>query len=119
MLTNRKEKLYLEKISKILLIYQSKIILHIFSITIQSIVIVFLYYYMLSLSCLRSKMIEWFRLVLQWDPHNRGRINLPQSGISRLMVFTMLQRSLSNKVCMYKKEVNTTNFIFVNLYLFS
>jgi hypothetical protein len=72
-------------------------------------------------------MVEWFRLVLQWDPHNRGRINLPQFGISRLMVFTMLQRSLSNKVCMYKIGLNTFYFcispflicIFYRYYMFS
>ncbi|KAL0121196.1 hypothetical protein PUN28_008700 [Cardiocondyla obscurior] len=47
--------------------------------------------------CLRSKMIEWFRLVLQWDSHKRGKI-LDENGTSRLEVFTMLERALSNKI---------------------
>ncbi|RLU24379.1 hypothetical protein DMN91_002467 [Ooceraea biroi] len=48
-------------------------------------------------NCLRSRMVEWFRLVLQWDPHKRGKMR-DESGASRLMVFTMLQRALSNKI---------------------
>ncbi|XP_050458472.1 uncharacterized protein LOC126855123 isoform X2 [Cataglyphis hispanica] len=47
-------------------------------------------------SCLRNKMVQWFRVVLQWDPHKRGRI-IDESGTSHLVVFTMLQHALSNK----------------------
>ncbi|XP_050458471.1 inhibitor of nuclear factor kappa-B kinase subunit beta-like isoform X1 [Cataglyphis hispanica] len=48
-------------------------------------------------SCLRNKMVQWFRVVLQWDPHKRGRI-IDESGTSHLVVFTMLQHALSNKI---------------------
>ncbi|XP_039310188.1 inhibitor of nuclear factor kappa-B kinase subunit alpha isoform X2 [Solenopsis invicta] len=47
--------------------------------------------------CLRNKMVHWFRLVLQWDLHKRGKI-LDESGRSHLAVFTMLQQVLSNKI---------------------
>jgi len=46
-------------------------------------------------------MVQWFRLVLQWDPYKRGKI-LDEFGTSHLAVFTMLQHALSNKVRMYK-----------------
>lgn len=56
-------------------------------------------------SCLRNKMVQWFRLVLQWNPHKRGRIT-DESGTSHLVVFTMLQHALSNKVCMCRSLIH-------------
>ncbi|XP_014483184.1 PREDICTED: inhibitor of nuclear factor kappa-B kinase subunit beta-like isoform X2 [Dinoponera quadriceps] len=54
---------------------------------------------------LRSKMVAWFRLVLQWDPHKRGRV-FDESGRSDLMVFKMLWQILSKKI--YEVDGNTT-----------
>lgn len=56
-------------------------------------------------SCLRNKMVQWFRVVLQWDPHKRGRI-IDESGTSHLVVFTMLQHVLSNKVCTFRSLIH-------------
>ncbi|XP_012234251.1 inhibitor of nuclear factor kappa-B kinase subunit beta [Linepithema humile] len=59
---------------------------------------------------LRSEMIQWFRLVLQWDPHKRGKI-CDEFGTSHLVVFTMLQRILSKKIlyvfCVPFYKINT------------
>ncbi|XP_029167481.1 inhibitor of nuclear factor kappa-B kinase subunit alpha-like isoform X2 [Nylanderia fulva] len=61
-------------------------------------------------NCLRSKMVQWFRLVLQWDPHKRGRI-IDKFGTSHLVVFTMLKHALLNKViyifCVPFYKINT------------
>lgn len=61
-------------------------------------------------NCLRSKMVHWFRLVLQWDPHKRGRI-IDEFGTSHLVVFTMLQHALLNKIvyifCVPFYKINT------------
>ncbi|XP_023290411.1 inhibitor of nuclear factor kappa-B kinase subunit beta isoform X2 [Orussus abietinus] len=42
--------------------------------------------------CISSKMVDWFRLVLQWDKKNRGRMN------GNLVVFKMLQEILCKKI---------------------
>ncbi|XP_070150197.1 inhibitor of nuclear factor kappa-B kinase subunit beta [Polyergus mexicanus] len=61
-------------------------------------------------NCFRNKMVQWFRLVLQWNPHKRGRIT-DESGTSHLIVFTMLQHALSNKIvyifCVPFYKINT------------
>ncbi|KYN20429.1 Inhibitor of nuclear factor kappa-B kinase subunit beta [Trachymyrmex cornetzi] len=48
-------------------------------------------------NCLRNKMVQWFQLVLQWDPHKRGKM-IDKFGTSHLAVFTMLQDALLNKI---------------------
>ncbi|XP_011870457.1 PREDICTED: inhibitor of nuclear factor kappa-B kinase subunit beta-like [Vollenhovia emeryi] len=66
--------------------------------------------------CLQNKMVHWFRLVLQWDPHKRGKM-LDKFGTPHSVVFTMLQHALANKILyvfclpLYKinaYEVNST-----------
>ncbi|XP_077279296.1 inhibitor of nuclear factor kappa B kinase subunit beta [Temnothorax americanus] len=61
--------------------------------------------------CLRNKIVQWFRLVLQWDPRKRGKM-LDEFGMSHLAVFTMLQRALSNKIL----YVFCTPFYKINTY---
>ncbi|XP_011707649.1 PREDICTED: inhibitor of nuclear factor kappa-B kinase subunit alpha [Wasmannia auropunctata] len=60
--------------------------------------------------CLRSKMVQWFRLVLQWDPHKRGK-RLDKFYKPQLAVFTMLRHALSNKIlyvfCLPFYKINT------------
>ncbi|XP_012527846.1 inhibitor of nuclear factor kappa-B kinase subunit beta isoform X2 [Monomorium pharaonis] len=60
--------------------------------------------------CLQTKMIHWFRLVLQWDPHKRGK-TLDDSGKFHPAVFTMLRHTLSNKMlyvfCLPFYKINT------------
>ncbi|EFN80550.1 Inhibitor of nuclear factor kappa-B kinase subunit beta [Harpegnathos saltator] len=48
-------------------------------------------------SRLRHKMVNWFRLVLKWEPRKRGKM-IDESGTLCLMVFKMLQQILSKKV---------------------
>ncbi|KYN31807.1 Inhibitor of nuclear factor kappa-B kinase subunit beta [Trachymyrmex septentrionalis] len=61
-------------------------------------------------NCLRNKMVQWFQLVLQWDPHKRGKI-VDKFGTSHLAVFTMLQDALLNKIlyvfCLPFYKINT------------
>ncbi|KYQ48969.1 Inhibitor of nuclear factor kappa-B kinase subunit beta [Trachymyrmex zeteki] len=61
-------------------------------------------------NCLRNKMVQWFQLVLQWDPHERGKI-VDKFGTSHLAVFTMLQDALLNKIlyvfCLPFYKINT------------
>lgn len=45
---------------------------------------------------LRNKLIEWFKVVLQWDPKKRGK--QCESGISKLVVFELLHSILSKQV---------------------
>lgn len=45
---------------------------------------------------LRNKLIEWFKVVLQWDPKKRGKQY--ESGISKLVVFELLHSILSKQV---------------------
>ncbi|XP_020296804.1 inhibitor of nuclear factor kappa-B kinase subunit alpha-like isoform X2 [Pseudomyrmex gracilis] len=63
---------------------------------------------------LRKSMVQWFRLVLQWDSHKRGRI------FNNLMVFTMLQQIIMNKILyvfcvpfykIYTYEINSSTTI--------
>ncbi|KYN04808.1 Inhibitor of nuclear factor kappa-B kinase subunit beta [Cyphomyrmex costatus] len=60
--------------------------------------------------CLRNKMIQWFQLVLQWDPYKRGK-TVDKFGTSNLAVFTMLQKALLNKIlyvfCLPFYKINT------------
>lgn len=61
-------------------------------------------------NCLRPKMVQWFRLVLQWNPHKRGKI-IDKFGTSHLAVFTMLKHALLNKIiyifCVPFYKINT------------
>lgn len=57
-------------------------------------------------------MVQWFQLVLQWDPHERGKI-VDKFGTSHLAVFTMLQDALLNKVCIYKSQAFYSYFVFI------
>ncbi|XP_018054562.1 PREDICTED: inhibitor of nuclear factor kappa-B kinase subunit beta-like [Atta colombica] len=61
-------------------------------------------------NCLRNKMVQWFQLVLQWDPHKRGKM-VDKFGTSHLAVFTMLQDALLNKIlyvfCLPFYKINT------------
>ena len=45
---------------------------------------------------LRNKLIEWFKVVLQWDPKKRGKQY--ESGISKLVVFELLHSILSKQI---------------------
>jgi len=128
MLMCQKGKSFLEKIFKIQLTYQSKNVLHNFSILSSVERIIFLcnfcliIFYIIYLqvcnicsciSCLRNKMVQWFQLVLQWDPHKRGKM-VDKFGTSHLAVFTMLQNALLNKVCIKAKHILLLfRFIFV------
>ncbi|XP_076235630.1 inhibitor of nuclear factor kappa B kinase subunit beta [Calliopsis andreniformis] len=47
--------------------------------------------------CLKDKLVDWFRVVLQWDPKKRGK-QLDENGIMQLMVFKLLQSVLSKKI---------------------
>lgn len=50
------------------------------------------------LSCnLRSKMVEWFKLVLQWHPKRRGR-RFEYGLLSEVLVFKLLDRILSKQI---------------------
>ncbi|KAK0091947.1 hypothetical protein PV326_002485 [Microctonus aethiopoides] len=43
--------------------------------------------------CLKSNLVEWFRIVFQWDPKKRGKTNDNQ-----LVVFTMLKEIFNKKI---------------------
>ena len=60
-------------------------------------------------------MVQWFQLVLQWDPHKRGKI-VDKFGTSHLAVFTMLQDALLNKVCIKATYFILISFLLFNLY---
>lgn len=55
-------------------------------------------------SCLKSNLVEWFRIVFQWDPKKRGKTNDNQ-----LVVFTMLKEIFDKKVCF--------NYLKINIFL--
>lgn len=62
-------------------------------------------------------MVQWFRLVLQWNPHKRGKI-LDESGRSHLAVFTTLRHALSKKVRTHaRSNMLYYRFVLLNLYL--
>ncbi|XP_008557154.1 inhibitor of nuclear factor kappa-B kinase subunit alpha isoform X1 [Microplitis demolitor] len=42
--------------------------------------------------CIKNDLVEWFRLVLQWDPRKRGKI------ADQIVVFTKLNEILSKKI---------------------
>ncbi|KAI4493341.1 hypothetical protein M0802_009401 [Mischocyttarus mexicanus] len=48
-------------------------------------------------SYIRSSMVKWFKIVLQWDPKKRGK-ELDVNGIPQLAVFKLLEPALSQKV---------------------
>ncbi|XP_078033684.1 inhibitor of nuclear factor kappa B kinase subunit beta isoform X2 [Augochlora pura] len=47
--------------------------------------------------CLINKLIEWFRVMLQWDPKTRGR-KCDENGIMQLVAFKLLQSILSKQI---------------------
>nr|XP_050860795.1 inhibitor of nuclear factor kappa-B kinase subunit alpha-like isoform X2 [Vespula vulgaris] len=59
---------------------------------------------------IRSVMVEWFKVVLQWDPKKRGK-QLDVNGTPQLVVFKLLEPALLQKVlyvyCMYLYKINT------------
>ncbi|XP_046829941.1 inhibitor of nuclear factor kappa-B kinase subunit alpha-like isoform X2 [Vespa crabro] len=61
-------------------------------------------------SYIRSAMVEWFKVVLQWDPKKRGK-QLDVNGTFELVVFKLLEPALLQKVlyvyCMYLYKINT------------
>ncbi|KAF7387004.1 hypothetical protein HZH66_011456 [Vespula vulgaris] len=61
-------------------------------------------------SYIRSVMVEWFKVVLQWDPKKRGK-QLDVNGTPQLVVFKLLEPALLQKVlyvyCMYLYKINT------------
>ncbi|CAL7933791.1 unnamed protein product [Xylocopa violacea] len=46
---------------------------------------------------LQNKLVEWFRVVLQWDPKKRGK-QYDENGTSKLVVFKLLHSILSNQI---------------------
>ncbi|KAK2584863.1 hypothetical protein KPH14_002461 [Odynerus spinipes] len=48
-------------------------------------------------SHIRGAMVEWFKVVLQWDPKKRGK-QCDESGKPQLVVFTLLEPTLSQKI---------------------
>ncbi|XP_043486143.1 inhibitor of nuclear factor kappa-B kinase subunit alpha-like [Polistes fuscatus] len=48
-------------------------------------------------SYIRSSMVKWFKIVLQWDPKKRGK-QLDVNGIPQLEVFKLLEPVLSQKI---------------------
>ncbi|XP_053973382.1 inhibitor of nuclear factor kappa-B kinase subunit alpha-like [Hylaeus volcanicus] len=47
--------------------------------------------------CLRNKLVEWFRVVLQWDPRKRGK-QCDENGEMQLVVFKLLNTILSKQI---------------------
>ncbi|KAK9303085.1 hypothetical protein QLX08_005136 [Tetragonisca angustula] len=45
---------------------------------------------------LRSKLVQWFKVVLQWDPKKRGKQH--ESGVTKLVVFELLHSILSKQI---------------------
>ena len=69
--------------------------------------------------CLRDKLAEWFRVVLQWDPKERGR-QCDKNGVPQLVVFKLLHTILSKEIIhvfsastykIYSYEVDQTTSI--------
>ncbi|XP_043511347.1 inhibitor of nuclear factor kappa-B kinase subunit alpha-like isoform X1 [Frieseomelitta varia] len=67
---------------------------------------------------LRNKLVQWFKVVLQWDPKKRGKQH--ESGVTKLVVFELLHSILSKQIVyvfaasMYKTnayEVDSTTKI--------
>ncbi|XP_017892541.1 inhibitor of nuclear factor kappa-B kinase subunit beta-like [Ceratina calcarata] len=67
---------------------------------------------------LQSKLVDWFKLVLQWHPKRRGK-RLTENGLSEVLVFKLLDKILSKemiyvfsvseyKVDTYEVDENTT-----------
>ncbi|CAD1474987.1 unnamed protein product, partial [Heterotrigona itama] len=44
----------------------------------------------------RSKLVQWFKVVLQWDPKKRGKQH--ESGVTKLVVFELLHSILSKQI---------------------
>ncbi|KAL2714352.1 inhibitor of nuclear factor kappa-B kinase subunit alpha-like isoform X1 [Vespula squamosa] len=61
-------------------------------------------------SYIRCAMVEWFKVVFQWDPKKRGK-QLDINGTPQLVVFKLLEPTLLQKVlyvyCMYLYKINT------------
>lgn len=49
-------------------------------------------------------MVEWFKVVLQWDPKKRGK-QLDVNGTSQLVVFKLLESALLQKVFLSKQQL--------------
>ncbi|XP_076636691.1 inhibitor of nuclear factor kappa-B kinase subunit alpha-like [Colletes latitarsis] len=47
--------------------------------------------------CLKNKLVEWFRVVLQWDPKKRGK-QCNENGEMQLVVFKLLNSILSKQI---------------------
>ncbi|PBC25360.1 Inhibitor of nuclear factor kappa-B kinase subunit beta [Apis cerana cerana] len=45
----------------------------------------------------QNKLVEWFKIVLQWDPKKRGK-QYDENGISNLVVFKLLHSILSKQI---------------------
>ncbi|CAK9818612.1 Inhibitor of nuclear factor kappa-B kinase subunit beta [Anthophora plagiata] len=58
--------------------------------------------------CLKNKLVEWFKVVLQWDPKKRGKY-YDETGTSRLVVFKLL-RSILLKPIVYVFSASTYSF---------
>ncbi|KAK0178619.1 hypothetical protein PV327_007495 [Microctonus hyperodae] len=63
--------------------------------------------------CLKSNLVEWFRIVFQWDPTKRGKTNDGQ-----LVVFTMLKEIFNKKIiCIFIVSHFKIKSYDVNLYI--
>ncbi|XP_076651557.1 inhibitor of nuclear factor kappa B kinase subunit beta isoform X2 [Halictus rubicundus] len=47
--------------------------------------------------CLRNKLVDWFRVMLQWDSKTRGK-KCDENGVMQLVAFTLLQSILSKQI---------------------
>ncbi|XP_031848651.1 inhibitor of nuclear factor kappa B kinase subunit beta [Nomia melanderi] len=47
--------------------------------------------------CLRNKLVEWFRVMLQWDPKQRGK-KCDENGVMQLVAFKLLRSILSTQI---------------------
>lgn len=57
-------------------------------------------------------MVEWFKVVLQWDPKKRGK-QLDINGTPQLVVFKLLEPTLLQKVFLSKQQLKIRNFSFL------
>ncbi|KOC62820.1 Inhibitor of nuclear factor kappa-B kinase subunit beta [Habropoda laboriosa] len=57
--------------------------------------------------CLKNKLVEWFKVVLQWNPKKRGKYD--ETGTSKLVVFKLLHSILSKPI-VYVFSASTYSF---------
>ena len=58
--------------------------------------VILIFFIIFLISNLRNKLVQWFKVVFQWDPKKRGKQH--ENGVTKLVVFELLHSILSKQV---------------------